>query len=54
MKEQTKNICGKCAALLKAGGGIKLTVSRGKDQKVLCENCGRRRFGGEYRIQIKG
>lgn len=45
------DLCGRCAATLgntyrvhKASGGV--------DNKVTCESCHRRRFGGTYEVEI--
>ena len=49
MKE--KCLCGRCVAELKAEGKKMVTVHRGSDEKVACERCGRRRYGGKYEVK---
>lgn len=46
------NLCGRCAALVEEH--YKLTrISGGRDNKVTCEVCGKRRYGGTYEITTK-
>lgn len=49
MKVQKLSLCGKCAALMKTAFEVK-KISGGANFKVLCENCGRKRFGGVYEL----
>lgn len=47
----TQDLCGKCAAELRAAGGeIKRTAGR-VDQKVTCARCGRRRYGASFEVK---
>ena len=41
-------MCGKCAAIKKSEGIALRRIAGSADQKVDCEICGRRRFGGEF------
>lgn len=46
-------LCKPCAVTM--GACIDLVqVTREKDKKVVCEQCGRRRFGAEYEVGRKG
>ena len=49
MQNEIKTLCGVCAALMKEAG-LQLRQLPGRTEKVNCENCGRRRFGGVYEI----
>jgi|GEM_PF-1180540 len=46
-------LCGKCAAIMKADGKKLRRVEATADEKVDCEICGRRRFGGTYEVTEK-
>lgn len=46
-----KCLCGRCVIELKAEGKKLVTVYRGNDEKVICERCGRRRYGGKYEVK---
>jgi hypothetical protein len=48
----TKELCGKCAALLREGFDIK-RVGGGVDNKITCSNCGRRRYGATYEVSVR-
>lgn len=46
-------LCKPCAVTM--GACIDLVqVTREKDKKVVCEQCGRKRFGAEYEVGRKG
>ena len=47
-----KNLCTPCAMELTEKRSVQL-ISRGADQKVTCDHCGRRRFGGTYEVRWK-
>ena len=49
MATETKVLCGVCAAIMKEAG-IQLRQLPGRTEKVTCEHCGKRRFGGVYEI----
>ena len=49
-QNEPKVLCGVCAALMKEAG-VKIRQLPGRTEKVTCENCGRRRFGGAYEIE---
>ena len=52
MKEQTADLCGKCAEQYRES--FKLTViPDGVNKKVACSACGKRRYGESYRIAKK-
>lgn len=44
------DLCKPCAETLKAEGKIVTFVSGGRDRKVFCSKCGRRRFGATYQV----
>jgi len=48
----TKELCGACADIMSADCDLQ-KVPSGKDTKVTCTHCGRRRYGGTYIIQLK-
>ncbi len=51
MKERME-LCGECAERL--GRGYEVHRAAGdEDQKVVCENCGKRRYGGVYEVRIR-
>lgn len=52
MSIQRMELCGACAAKLKDEGLIVQKVRRGVDQKVSCEKCGKRRYGGPYDVDV--
>ena len=58
MKTGKRELCTACAAQTEAelaGSGLKLTtLIRGRDQKVSCEKCGKRKYGGVYEIRKEG
>ena len=47
-----KELCTPCAMELSEKRSVQL-VSRGTNQKVTCDCCGRRRFGGVYDVRWK-
>ena len=49
MATETKVLCGACAALMKEAG-LQLRQLPGRTEKISCEHCGKRRFGGKYEI----
>lgn len=52
-KIKAATLCSRCAAVL-AQGYIVKRVAGGVDNKVTCEQCGKRRYGGEFEIWRKG
>ena len=48
-QNEPKVLCGVCAALMKEAG-VKIRQLPGRTEKVTCEHCGKRRFGGSYVI----
>ncbi len=48
---RTKDLCGKCAALM--GGAYEIRKVSGMDLKVICSQCGRKRYGGTYELRSK-
>ena len=51
MRKQVK-LCGKCAALLTDVGTVR-RISQGVNEKISCEQCGKRRYGGTYEVETK-
>ena len=51
MKKQY-DLCGACAEQMKEGYALK-KISGGIDNKVTCDNCGRRRYGATYELTKK-
>jgi hypothetical protein len=49
---QQMTLCGKCAELMRARFLVK-TVSRGINNKIECQNCKRRRYGGTFTVEAK-
>lgn len=47
---EPKDLCGRCAAMLREGYDLK-RVGGGVDHKVTCSHCGRRRYGATYTIE---
>ena len=47
-----KTICNKCAEMLKEAYKVKKIKGR-PDEKVQCENCGRRHYGGVFNVEKK-
>ena len=45
-----RDLCRPCAEKLRANGKIVMYVSGGRDHKVFCDKCYRRRFGATYKI----
>lgn len=52
-RRQTMKLCGKCAAIKKGEGKKLVRIAGAADEKVTCELCGRRRFGGEFEEKEK-
>ena len=52
-RRQTVKLCGKCAAIKKDEGVKLVRIAGAADEKVTCELCGRRRFGGEFENKEK-
>lgn len=44
------DLCKPCAEALRAEGKSVIFVSGGRDHKVFCDHCGRRRFGALYNV----
>jgi hypothetical protein len=49
---QQMTLCGKCAELMREQFLVK-TVSRGINNKIDCQNCKRRRYGGTFAVEAK-
>ena len=47
----TQDLCGKCAAELRAAGGEIKRIAGRVDQKVTCARCGRRRYGASFEVK---
>ena len=47
-----RNLCTPCAMELTEKRSVQL-ISRGKDEKITCEKCRCRRFGGTYEVRWK-
>lgn len=47
----TQDLCGKCAAELRAAGGEIKRIAGRVDQKVTCARCGRRRYGASFQVK---
>ena len=43
------DICGTCLAAVREAYNIKL-LTRGVGNKITCDKCGRRRYGGTYEV----
>ncbi len=43
------DLCGACLAQVRADHAIKL-LTRGVGNKITCDKCGRRRYGGTYEV----
>lgn len=48
-----RDLCRPCAEELRGKGKTVIFVSGGRDHKVHCSECGRRRFGATYKITAK-
>ncbi len=46
------DLCGRCAELLKGGYTLK-RIAGGVDNKIVCGQCGRRRYGATYELTKK-
>lgn len=44
-----QDLCGACLAQVRADHAIKL-LTRGVGNKITCDKCGRRRYGGTYEV----
>ncbi len=49
---QTIDLCTPCAELLREGYSLKM-VKRGKNNKITCGHCNRRRYGATYELTPK-
>ena len=49
---QRTSLCGRCAELMRDAYKIKLR-SRPINNKITCDCCKRRRYGGEYDVEPK-
>lgn len=49
-----RDLCKPCAEALRAEGRSVIFVSGGRDHKVFCDRCARRRFGSTYKISGRG
>ena len=49
---QQMTLCGRCAEVMRSRYIVRL-VNRGIDEKVTCDVCKRRKYGGTYDIQSK-
>lgn len=47
-----RDLCGACVAKLKVGFSVR-KIAGGVDQKVICAECRRRRYGGTYEVSKK-
>lgn len=47
------DLCRPCAEALRSEGKHVAFVSGGRDHKVFCDHCGRRRFGSTYQVTAK-
>lgn len=47
-----RDLCGACVAKLKVGFSVR-KIAGGVNQKVICAECGRRRYGGTYEVSKK-
>ena len=45
-------LCGRCAALMAEDYDVR-RIAGGRDCKVTCAQCGKRRYGGKYEIGRK-
>lgn len=52
MSRLEKTLCGACAALLRRGYSLE-KISGGVDNKITCDECGRRRYGATYEVTRK-
>ena len=48
-----RDLCRPCAEKLRAEGKKVAYVSGGRDHKVFCDQCCRRRFGSLYNVTVK-
>ena len=47
-----QDLCGACLAQVRADHAIKL-LTRGVGNKITCDKCGRRRYGGTYEVTVR-
>lgn len=47
-----RTLCGTCADLLRRGYYLK-KIAGGIDNKITCDNCGKRRYGYTYEVTPK-
>ena len=50
-KKRRAELCAACAREMQANGFAVKPEQRGVNQKVTCERCGRRRYGGTYELE---
>lgn len=50
-RPKRETLCGRCVRELQAEGVKLRSVERAVDQKVTCDRCGKRRYGGVYERQ---
>ena len=43
-----RELCGRCAQLMKQSGRTLILIHRGMEQKIFCMECFRPRYGGIY------
>lgn len=48
-----REVCTPCIEKLKEAGHVAVLMTRGINQKVTCSVCGKRRYGGVYRVSKK-
>lgn len=49
-----RDLCRPCAEALKAEGKSVVFESGGRDHKVICFRCQRRRYGAMYKVSLPG
>ena len=49
---KTAELCGKCAAMIADAYDVR-RVAGGRDCKVTCAQCGKRRYGGTFEVRRK-
>lgn len=54
MNGKTIELCRPCAEARRAEGQALAATLQGVDRKIRCADCGRRRYGGAYRILREG
>lgn len=51
-RQMKRTLCGTCAELLRRGYDLK-KIAGGVDNKITCDNCGKRRYGATYEVTPK-